>query len=214
VVLELERDGNGGSSRLARQVRGGTEGNTRLTALTALVLLVLLASEGVTVPFVRQLLTAHIFIGLLLVPLVLVKLASITWRFARYYLGAAEYVAKGPPPPLMRLLVAPLVVASTLGLFGTGVLLVLLHPQRGIVLGVHKASFLVWLAAMTAHVLGHILRVPGLVRADFDRPLPGARMRQFLVAGAIVAGLIVAAAGLPAAHEWAHWAALHHRHDR
>ena len=214
MALELERDGKSGWSRLSRRFRGGTEGNARLTALTAVVLLVLLASEGATVPFVRQLLTEHIFIGLLLIPPVLLKLASITWRFARYYLGAVEYVAKGPPPALMRLLVAPLVVASTLSLFGTGVLLVLLHPQRGIVLGLHKASFLVWLAAMSAHVLGHIVEVPGLARSDFDRPLPGARMRQFLVASAIVAGLIVATAGLPAAHEWAYWAALHHRHDR
>jgi hypothetical protein len=214
VAPELERGGDSGWSRLARRFRGGIEGNARLTALTAVVLLVLLAGEGATVPFVRQQLTVHIFIGLLLIPPILLKLASITWRFARYYLGAVEYVAKGPPPALMRLLVAPLVVASTLGLFGTGLLLVLMHPQRGIVLGLHKASFLVWLAAMSAHVLGHVVRVPGLVRADFDRPLLGARMRQFLVASAIVAGLIVATAGLPAAHEWAHWAALHHRHDR
>jgi hypothetical protein len=203
VDLELERNRSNRSSGLARLFRGGTEGNARLTAATAVVLLVLLATEGATVPFVRQQLTPHIFIGLLLIPPVLLKLASITWRFARYYLGATEYVAKGPPPALMRLLVAPLVVASTVGLFGTGVLLVLMHPQRGTVVGLHKASFFVWLAAMSAHVLGHIVRVPGLARADFDRPLlPGARMRQFLVAGAIVAGLIIATAGLPAAHAW------------
>ncbi len=215
MKAELERDwDNYRLPRIARLFRGGTEGNARLTAATAVVLLVLLATEGATIPFVRQQLTPHIFIGLLLIPPVLLKLASITWRFASYYLGAAEYVAKGPPPAFMRLLVAPLVVASTVGLFGTGVLLVLMHPQRGIVLGLHKASFLVWLAAMSAHVLGHMTKVPGLARADLGRPLPGARMRHFLVAGAIVAGLIIAAAGLPAAHAWADWAALHHGHDR
>jgi hypothetical protein len=213
VAIQLERDRHDVTPRLVRLLRGGTEGNSRLTATTAAVLLVLLAAEGATIPFVRQQLTAHIFIGLLLIPPVLLKLARVTWRFARYYLGAGDYVAKGPPPALLRLLVAPLVVASTLGIFGTGVLLLLLHPQRGLVLGLHKASFLVWFAAMCAHVLGHILKVPGLVRADLDHDLPGASMRNFLVAGAIVAGLIIAIAALPAAHNWADWAALHHQDD-
>ena len=213
MALQLERDRDNGRPRLVRLFRGGIVGNSRLTATTAAVLLVLLAAEGATIPFVRQQLTAHIFLGLLLIPPVLLKLASTTWRFARYYLGAVDYVAKGPPPAVMRLLVAPLVVVSTMGVFGTGVLLLLLHPQRGIILGLHKASFLVWFAAMCAHVLGHILKVPGLARADLDRDLPGASMRHFLVAGAIVAGLIIAIAGLPAAHNWADWAALHHRDD-
>jgi len=66
----------------------------------------------------------------------------------------------------MRLLVAPAVVASTIGVFGTGVLLVVMHPQRGIVLGLHKASFVIWFGAMSLHVLGHVLNVPGLARAD------------------------------------------------
>jgi hypothetical protein len=213
VQLKLEHDRSVSWSRLARLFRGGTEGNARLTATTAVVLLVLLAAEGLTIPFVQQQLTLHIFLGLLLIPPVLLKLASTGWRFARYYRRAVDYVAKGPPRAFMRLLVAPLVVASTIGLFGTGVLLVLLHPQRGIVLGLHKASFLVWFGAMGAHVLGHLLEVPGLARADLDRALPGARLRQSLIAGVIVAGLIIAIAGLPAAHGWAHWATLHHRYD-
>jgi hypothetical protein len=188
---------------------GGTEGNARLTATVAVVLLVLLAAEGATIPFVRQQLTLHIFLGLLLIPLVLLKVASTAWRFVRYYLRAPDYLAKGPPHAFMRLLVAPLVVASTVGLFGTGVLLVALHPQRGPLLGLHKASFIVWFGAMSVHVLGHVLKVPALARADLGAGVPGARLRRFLVAGAIVAGLIVAIGLLPEAHAWAHWAALH-----
>jgi hypothetical protein len=215
VELDLERECERRVTRLrlARLFQGGTEGNARLTGTTALVLLVLLAAEGATIPFVRQLLTLHVFLGLLLIPPVLLKLASTAWRFAGYYRGAAEYVAKGAPPVLMRMLVAPLVVASTAALFGTGVLLVLLGPHDGAVLGLHKASFVVWLGAMAVHVLGHVLKVPGLARADLVRAVPGARLRQLLLAGAIVAGLVVALAGLPAAHDWAHWAALHHRSD-
>jgi hypothetical protein len=126
-------------------------------------------------------------------------------------------VAKGPPPVLMRMLVAPLVVASTLALFGSGVLLVLLpHPHGGVVLGLHKASFVVWFGAMAVHVLGHVLRLPALAGADLvhGAALPGARLRAFLIAAALVAGAIVAVVALPSAHEWAHWAAVQHEHDR
>jgi hypothetical protein len=192
---------------------GGTEGNTRLTAANAVVLLVLLAAEGATIPIVRQHLAWHVFIGLMLIPPIALKLGSTGWRFARYYLRDAEYLRRGPPAAVLRLLVAPLTVASTLALFGTGVLLVLLHPQRGIVLGLHKASFVVWFGAMTVHVLAHVLKLPALVRADVRSPLPGARLRQYAIAGGIVVGLILGIAGLPAAHDWSHWAALHHHHD-
>ena len=192
--------------------RGGVDGNARLTGLTAAVLLVLLAAEGATIPWIGSQLTLHIFLGVLLIPVVVLKTATTAWRFARYYSREPAYLEKGPPPALLRILVAPLVVASTAVLFGTGVLLLALHPQRGLLVGLHKASFIVWVAAMSAHVLGHALKLPGLVRADVDRVLPGSRLRQFIVAGAVVAGMIAAVATLPLAHDWVHWAAQHHRH--
>ena len=45
-------------------------------------------------------------------------------------------------------------------------LLAVLHPQRGRVLAAHKACFVVWFGAMSVHVLGHVLKLPGLARAD------------------------------------------------
>ena len=113
----------------------------------------------------------------------------------------------------MRLFVAPLTVASTLVLFGTGVLIVAMHPQRGIVVGLHKASFIVWFGAMAVHVLGHVLELPEQLRVDRERDLPGARLRSFLLAAALVAGAVVAIAALPAVHHWVDWAGHHHRHD-
>ena len=195
-------------------LRGGIAGNERLTGTSALLLLVLLAAEGATVPFVRQQLTLHIFLGLLLIPPVLLKLASTGWRFARYYLRDAEYVRRGPPHAFLRLLVAPLTVASTAALFGTGVALVIAHPQRGLIVGLHKASFVVWFGAMGVHVLAHILKVPRLAHADYVAASEGRWLRQFTVAAALVAGVIVALVALPATHDWAHWAALHHHEDR
>src|SRR5438093_7938716 len=154
-------------TRLARLLRGGTEGNARLTGVTGLVLLVLLAVEGVTILAIRPLLSVHIFVGLLLIPPVALKLAATGYRLMRYYTRAAEYVRKGPPLLLLRMLVAPVLVAATLVVFATGVALLALGPGGGIVLGLHKASFIVWLGAFGIHVLAYVLRVPGLVAADW-----------------------------------------------
>ena len=188
------------------------EGNARLTAATAAILLVLLAAEGATIPFIGRVTTIHIFLGVLLVPVVVLKAGSSGWRFVSYYLGRDDYVRRGPPPALLRLLVAPLVVASTAVLFGTGLLLVALSPQRGALLGLHKASFIVWFAAMTAHVLAHVLHVPGLVRRDLRPGQRGSAVRGLLVSGAVVVGLVAAVALLPEAHGWTQWATLHHHH--
>ena len=62
---------------------GSAEGNERLTAATAAVLVVLLAVEGVTILFLRPLLSVHVFVGMLLVPPVALKLGSTAYRFGR-----------------------------------------------------------------------------------------------------------------------------------
>ena len=200
-------------ARVARLLRGGTEGNARLTALTAIVLLVLLAVEGVSILAIRPLLSLHVFVGLLLIPPVALKLASTGYRFFRYYTRDLEYVAKGPPYVLMRMLVAPVLVAATFGVFATGVALLVVGPGGGIVLGLHKTSFVIWGGAFAIHVLAYALRVPGLVGADWGRGrgTPGMALRYTILAVTLVAGLIIAVAALPAAHPWLHW---HGGHDR
>jgi hypothetical protein len=198
---------------------GGVEGNERLTAATAVALVALLAAEGVTILFLRSLFSAHVFIGMLLIPPVALKLGSTGWRFFRYYGGRREYVRRGPPLLPLRLL-APIVVASTVAVFGTGVALLVVGPAGGVVLGLHKASFAVWLVATGIHVLAHLRRLPGLVVADWRRRLTppgravgGVFLRQTLLAGAIVAGAILAVATIRYAQPWAHWVATHHHHD-
>jgi hypothetical protein len=166
-----------------RLLRGGTEGNARLTATTGVVLLALLAVEGVTILAIRPLLSVHVFVGLLLIPPVALKLAATGYRLMRYYARAAEYVRKGPPLLLMRMLVAPGLVAATLVVFATGVALLVVGPDGGIVLGLHKASFFVWLG---------------------DSGTPGAALRAGVVALALLVGLTVALAALPAAGPWLH----------
>ena len=139
--------------------------NARLTATNAAVLLVLLAAEGVTILRVRQLISPHVFIGMVLIPPVLVKVASTAWRFARYYRGAPAYRRKGPPPVVLRLL-GPVVVILTLVLLASGVALLLVSRSwLPLLLKVHKASFVLWFGAMTIHVLGHLARWSGWPRA-------------------------------------------------
>lgn len=197
---------------MARFLRGGSEGNARLTGTTGLVLLVLLAVEGVTILSIRQLLSVHVFVGLMLIPPVALKLAVTGYRFARYYGRAVEYLREGPPLLLMRMLVAPGLIAATLVVFGTGVALLVVGPEGGIVLTLHQTSFFVWLAAFGVHVLVYALRVPRLVAADWGggHRTSGAVLRIGTVALSLLLGLTVALAALPAAGPWLHWSTRHH----
>jgi hypothetical protein len=184
---------------------GGHVGNARLTGLTAAVLLVLLAVEGVTLVSLQALLPVHVFVGMLLVPVVALKLASTGHRLVRYYTGHRAYVRLGPPPLPLRLL-GPVVVLSTTALFATGVALAALGPGRPFLVGLHKASFVVWFGAMALHVLAHVLRIPALTAPDLrgGGDVGGGRPRLALVAAAVVAGSVLAVATLPLAAPWLH----------
>ena len=95
----------------------GVEGNARMTALLGAILLVAFLTEGVTILSVNQWFTWHVFLGLFIVPVVCVKLATTGYRFFNYYRGTAPYRRKGAPHPVLRV-TAPLLVVSTLSLLG------------------------------------------------------------------------------------------------
>jgi len=179
--------------RLRRLFAGGSSGNEQLTAVVGTLLLPLLAIEGATLLSIRSLLNVHAFVGMLLIPVVALKLGSTAWRMVRYYRGAEEYVLRGPPQLALRVLVAPVLVASTVVLFGTGVALLALNQTHGTVVALHKASFIVWIAAAGIHVL---TRLPAMLHA---------LQRRLVVAGAaaavlsLVVGIGVATLTLPAA---------------
>jgi hypothetical protein len=189
------------------RARDGVAGNSRITGGLAAALLVLLAAEGATIPFIGSLLGPHMFIGMLLIPPVALKLGSTGYRFARYYSGAPSYRRKGPPAWALRVL-APLVVVSSLVLFGTGVALLVGEPPSNSLVFFHKLSFFVWVAAMTVHVLGHILEIPSLAIPDWRRhggreaALAGSGMRIALLGTSLVAGAALALATISAASPW------------
>ena len=192
---------------------GGTAGNEQLTALTGVVLILALAAIGVTIVRIGGLLSAHMFIGMLLIGPVILKLASTGYRFIRYYSADPHYRAKGPPAIEMRLL-APLVVLTTVVVFASGVALLFVGPSaRGTLTPIHKVSFFVWLAVTALHVLGHLVELPRLLAADsrasrdWDDRGSGRGARALSLAGALVGGLVLA---LLVESQFPAWAHFHH----
>jgi len=175
------------------------------------VLIVLLAALGITILRIRPLLSVHMFLGMLLIPPVALKMASTGYRFIRYYTGNPAYRLKGPPTAGLRLM-APMVVASTVVVFGSGVALLLAGPSsRGSLLGIHKASFAVWIAFMGLHVLGHLADLPKALGprrevelAELSGGGSGRVGRILSLSGALVAGLVLAVVFLPEFGPWLH----------
>jgi hypothetical protein len=178
-------------------VKANPGGNEQLTALAGVLLIVFLAVEGATLLNLRALLTVHAFVGMFLLPIVGLKLGSTGWRMARYYLGKEEYVMRGPPAFPLRLVVAPVVVASTLVLFGTGVYLLAVNETHGTAVGLHKASFIVWFASTSIHVLARLARMHDALRARHR----GLGLRLGVAAATLAAGALVATATLPGADQ-------------
>jgi hypothetical protein len=176
-------------------MRPNPGGNEQLTAFAGILLILFLAVEGATLLDLNALLTVHAFIGMFVLPIVLLKMGSTGWRMTRYYLGRDEYVRRGPPALPLRVVVAPVVVASTIVLFGTGVYLLSVHEVHGTAVGLHKASFVVWLVATATHVLARLARTWDAVRARY----PGLALRLGLLAVTLVAGTAIATSTLPAA---------------
>ena len=189
----------------------GPPGNERLTTSVGLVLLVLLGLEALTTLALRSYLPVHIFLGLLLLPPLALKLASTGWRFVRYYMGNEPYRLEGPPRLPLRLL-APLLVASTLSLFGSGVALIVVGHGGGLLLGLHAVSFGVWGILMIVHVLAYLSRTLRVGSADWRRraepAVGGVRSRRAALSGVLLAGVIVALATYPAQRSW-----LSHRRE-
>jgi len=87
VATTLTRPSGARHAAVEDSAASGVEGNARLTGLNG-VLLVLLAVEGATILRIRQLISVHVYVGVLLVGPVLLKCASTVYRFIRYYAGA------------------------------------------------------------------------------------------------------------------------------
>ena len=179
---------------------GGPAGNARLTAWLGLILLVLFVAECVTLLDLHGLISWHLVLGTVLVPLTIAKTLVTGWRIARYYTGSAAYRQAGPPPLLLRLL-GPLVVLTGLAVLGTGLALVALGSstftpivtiagQQVTALMLHKLTFVAWLLVVGAHTLVRL--VPALqltIGRKLGSGLPGPRTRAAILALTLVLGV-------------------------
>jgi hypothetical protein len=194
---------------------GGPAGNARLTAWTGLLLLLGLIAECVTLLSLHSLLSAHILIGAVLVPLVLLKTATTGWRIGRYYLGSTPYRTAGPPPLLLRVL-GPLVVLSGLAVLGSGLALIPLGQSSftSIVtvagqsidpVTIHKLTFVLWFALTSAHGLARIVRALQLA-SGYPRKhsgVPGRGLRAAVIALTLSLSVVTGVVVLNLPSNWA-----------
>jgi hypothetical protein len=184
---------------------GGTEGNAALTSATALVLTILLIAEGITIVRIGGLRDEHMFIGMALIPPVLLKLGSTGYRFARYYLGTPAYRRKGPPLLPLRLL-APVLVLTTVIVFASGVALMLVGHKSNTLFTLHKVSFIVWGGVFGVHFLAYLTRMTRSLKSDWTREgrrrTAGAQVRLALLMSSIGGGVALALAVLPLITGW------------
>jgi hypothetical protein len=169
----------------------------------------LIVVELVTPVSLRTLLSAHVFAGVLLAGPLAVKIGSTGYRFLRYYTRSPAYVLRGPPRLALRVL-APLLLATTLVVIGSGIGLVVTGPRyAGLLLPLHGFSVLVWLPLIAIHVFAYIWRVPRLVADDLSKPsteqAPGRGPRLGMNLGSLMLGTFGAILLLPLAAPWIPW---------
>jgi len=203
---------------------GGPAGNARLTAWAGMVLLALFVVECFTLLGLQQMISMHILVGTVLVPLVLLKTATTGWRIVRYYTGAAVYRKAGPPPMLLRLL-GPLVVVTGLAVLGTGLALVPLGDasfnslftvagQRVDPFTLHKVAFVLWLVVTGAHTLARLVPAAMLVAGKTSRTaVEGGASRLLILVVTLALGVGAAVVVLHASDSWTNGNAFFGRHD-
>lgn len=198
---------------------GGPAGNALMIAWTGLLLLVLILAELITLLDVRGLIDWHVGIGVLLIPVALLKTAGTGWRILRYYTGNEPYRTAGPPPTLLRVL-GPLVVASTLALLASGIVLIALGEESGRrtlvaafgqrvdLVTLHQALFWAFAVLTGVHVLARIVRAVTLTTGRALRApggattVPGTGRRAVTLGVTLVAAVVAVVLLLPLADDW------------
>jgi hypothetical protein len=171
-------------------------GNRALTSWAGLLLLPGLAVVALSGLVFRNFWQLHYIAGLSLIPLLLVKLGSTTYRALSYYARRAVYRAAGAPEWIGRLL-APALIASTIVAMATGIWMWSQHSEAQPWAKLHVLSVLAMGACVGLHLL---LRTPvslqavardGVAALRHNAP----RIRIALVGIALAIGLVVGLAG-------------------
>ncbi|MHB1521022.1 MAG: hypothetical protein ACYCWN_06875 [Ferrimicrobium sp.] len=172
------------------------------------MLFVGLAIEGVTIVFIGQLISIHVILGMILLPIMAYKIIVATYRFAMYYLGAPDFKHAGPPEMLLRV-IGPLLIATTVILMASGIVLVYAKPDTPTAafwLNIHRDDFVAWFALMAFHVLAYARRAVGTSGYDLRytryHSLIGKQGRLISILLAMVIGVLLAWAVSPAIAQW------------
>jgi|SRR5579884_2495107 hypothetical protein len=175
----------------------GPRANRRVTALTGLLVLPLAALVLLTGLLFGSLWHVHYFLAFLLLPLVLLKVGSTTYRMVRYYLRSGLYRFIRPPYPLARV-TSPLLVVSVVLLFVSGIAMWATHSRRDPWGWLHTDAAIAFSCLVALH-LG--MYVPEALRAAGDdlksEPVasaPHRRDRLAVIGVAAAAGLVLAVA--------------------
>jgi hypothetical protein len=117
---------------------------------------------------------------------------------------------------LLRML-APLLVASTLAVFGTGVAMIVVGHRGGQLRTLHTFSFIAWGVLIGVHVLAYFMRVLRDGTMDWRRNavdvVDGVRSRRAVVVGTLLAGVVLALATLPAQRTVLRHGGHRHHHE-
>jgi hypothetical protein len=195
------------ATKAAADANAGPVGNQRLTAMTGATMLILFTAEVITTLLLGSLFSMHFFLGMLLIGPVCLKVGSTVWRFLRYYTGSEPYVRRGPPPMLHRVL-GPLLILTTAGVLGTGVILAVTGPDL-MWQKLHQRLFYLWVLIVIVHVVHYLPRLPQLLAVNpadrLMRAVSGSRARWVLLAGSLIFGLILAILTYHLRARWGNW---------
>jgi cytochrome c biogenesis protein CcdA len=98
-------------------------------------------------------------------------------------------------------------VLLTLAVLGSGIALLLAPSSaRSELVLIHKATFILWIAAFAVHVLGHSVDTARLAPKDFywrtRRQVRATGKRQWALVGALCLGLVLAVVVAPKVGPW------------
>jgi hypothetical protein len=184
--------------RKAAVVGARVVANERMTALDGALLYLMFLAIAITILFIRGLLELHFLVGVALVPPLGLKLLTTGQRFLRYYAGDRDFRLAGPPPALLRFVVAPVLVASTIGVMGSGLELWAFADRfGGWWVTAHTLSAAVFMPALLLHLLAHMRRsaVAAVDEVTAARD-EGAGARRSLLVGCAILACVLALASL------------------
>jgi MFS family permease len=170
-----------------------TGGNEALISWTGLLLIPLLGLVGLTGVAFGTLWRAHFIVGILLIPVLGLKLMATTYRAVRYYTGSKKYRAAGPPEWTARIMALPL-IAVTIVAMTSGVVMWLANNQDRPWSTIHTDSVVIMGGLVGLHVLIYLPKAMWAAIRDLDqlrRHRRPAALRISLVVTALIVGTAV-----------------------